>query len=566
MSDVEEAELDGVSVDVEPSGAAFIGFENLVVGEDEYELNTVAGIDDEVFAIFVVGVEESDECDIGGEGVDEGFLTPLMFIGPEKIEWSDFDFESDDEGFRQLEERYGDETVVCQYYIALTEAAYVLTLGDGLTSFTANGQDFKVSLLGDYYDYYYYGYDYYGYDYYGYDYYGYGYYYYGYDDDYQFYYYEEESSAPPLETWADREAMEASATYQYLINTAEYEPREIIQDMDGEVWDWRSIEAYPNDLIYLQMTGVDEDGECEMIDLWNYEGQLDMVRLFGNIGPAEQDGEFYCAILLFIDPEYAEDGQVFYGTLTDNYSAWLDAEFSIGFAVIETESDSIADADTFQEAYNAALGIFHRLQHHQMIMMEDWFDMNLASTTIWVEAGEEFGIIFFTNSYGAFTATLVTSDDEDTPLLVSTADYYVPDDENGEFFQFNAWSVDRYTEMYEASVTYTFEYDDEDESDYEFTVYIERQESESEAWEITAVEDLLETYEDLCSTCGFVKEVEFLMDGDETYAWAREGDEIGFIFFSERSDLDIAFEFDEDNTLLYATGTFADAIRYQVPG
>ena len=100
MSDVEEAELDGVSVDVEPSGAAFIGFENLVVGEDEYELNTVAGIDDEFFVIFVVGVEESDECDIGGEGVDEGFLTPLMFIGPEKIEWSDFDFESDDDGFR----------------------------------------------------------------------------------------------------------------------------------------------------------------------------------------------------------------------------------------------------------------------------------------------------------------------------------------------------------------------------------------------------------------------------------------------------------------------------------
>ena len=198
--------------------------------------------------------------------------------------------------------------------------------------------------------------------------------------------------------------------------------------------------------------------------------------------------------------------------------------------------------------------------------MEDWFEMNLASTTIWVEAGEEFGVFFTTYSYGAFTVTYETSDDEDTPLLIETADYYVEDPDNDEYFQFNAWSVDRYTEIYEATVNYYFEYDDVDRSDYDFTVYIERQESESEAWEITSVEDLIATFEDLCATCGFVNQVEFMQDGDSTYAWAREGDEIGFIFFSERSDIDIAFEFDEDNTLLYSTGTTADAVRYQVEG
>lgn len=46
-----------------------------------------------------------------------------------------------------------------------------------------------------------------------------------------------------------------------------------------------------------------------------------------------------------------------------------------------------------------------------MIYMEEYFEMGLESTTIWVEAGEEFGVVFITEEYGHFTATLETNDD-----------------------------------------------------------------------------------------------------------------------------------------------------------
>lgn len=131
-----------------------------------------------------------------------------------------------------------------------------------------------------------------------------------------------------------------------------------------------------------------------------------------------------------------------------------------------------------------------------MIYMEEYFEMGLESTTIWVEAGEEFGIVFITEEYGHFSATLEMNDDHG--LLVQTANYYLQDEENGEFIQFNAWEVDRYTEAYEASADYIFSYNHDEihRRDDEFTVYIERQESESEAWEITTIEDLMDIYID----------------------------------------------------------------------
>lgn len=42
---------------------------------------------------------------------------------------------------------------------------------------------------------------------------------------------------------------------------------------------------------------------------------------------------------------------------------------------------------------------------------------------------------------------------------------------------------------------------------------------------------------------------------------AREGEDIAFLFQTERSDLDIAIEFDDDNYLIYPTGTYGDSIQ-----
>jgi hypothetical protein len=188
--------------------------------------------------------------------------------------------------------RYGDGGWTCSYVIYFTESAYVLTLGDGLTSITANGQDFVVDIFGgddssyysgysygysgysygySGYSYGYSGYDYSGYDYSGYDYSGYdysgydysGYYSYGYSYNYRSYYYSGSGSGSEQVTaWENRAAMEASDLYRYLTGTAELELTEVIHDMEGEVWDYVEINTFPNDFIYFQMTGVDEDGEC----------------------------------------------------------------------------------------------------------------------------------------------------------------------------------------------------------------------------------------------------------------------------------------------------------------
>lgn len=144
-------------------------------------------------------------------------------------------------------------------------------------------------------------------------------------------------------------------------------------------------------------------------------------------------------------------------------------------------------------------------------------------------------------------------------MLVETANYYLADEEGNEYVQFNAWEVDRYTEAFEASVAYTFNYNDAERDDEEFTVYIERQESESEAWEITTIEDLMDTFVDV--PISLYKNVMFMEDGMTETVIAREGEEIAFLFQTERSDLDIAVEFDEENRLIYSTGTFGDSIQ-----
>jgi len=71
------------------------------------------------------------------------------------------------------------------------------------------------------------------------------------------------------------------------------------------------------------------------------------------------------------------------------------------------------------------MNVFYRLDHHQMIFMEEWFDMGLTQFTIWVEAGEEFGVVFITEEFGAFTVEQETVDKNG--LLVQSADYLVAD-------------------------------------------------------------------------------------------------------------------------------------------
>lgn len=125
--------------------------------------------------------------------------------------------------------------------------------------------------------------------------------------------------------------------------------------------------------------------------------------------------------------------------------------------------------------------------------------------------------------------------------------------------QFNAWEVDRYTEASEAQITYTFSFIDPERDDYTFTINIERQESETEAYEITTVEEMIDVYYDVENP--FYVDVDWMEDRDVLEIMAPEGDELGLLFFSERSDLEIEVEFDDGNMLIYSTGTFANAIE-----
>ena len=69
---------------------------------------------------------------------------------------------------------------------------------------------------------------------------------------------------------------------------------------------------------------------------------------------------------------------MFWVYLTDNMGNWLDIELFLGeHEETESETDSIADASDFDEAYYNAMEVFYRLDHHQMIYMEEWFDMGL---------------------------------------------------------------------------------------------------------------------------------------------------------------------------------------------
>ena len=84
-------------------------------------------------------------------------------------------------------------------------------------------------------------------------------------------------------------------------------------------------------------------------------------------------------------------------------------------------------------------------------------------------------------------------------MLIETANYYIEDPDNSleTYVQFNAWEVDRYTEATEASVEYSFYFEDSDVSDEEFTINLAREESESEDWQITTIEELIDVYYDL---------------------------------------------------------------------
>lgn len=128
----------------------------------------------------------------------------------------------------------------------------------------------------------------------------------------------------------------------------------------------------------------------------------------------------------------AEDGDRIYGYLTDEWYTGLDVELRIGseFAP-EVVVDEIAEYSDFEDQYQAAMEVFYRLRHHQMIYMEEWFEMGLQSITIWVEAGEEFGVVFITDQYGAFEPDYDTTDSGD--LLVETANYYLADDEGNSY-------------------------------------------------------------------------------------------------------------------------------------
>lgn len=94
--------------------------------------------------------------------------------------------------------------------------------------------------------------------------------------------------------------------------------------------------------------------------------------------------------------------------LTDYLGNWLDVTMIVGEALDDEYYeyyDSIEEASDFEEAYNAAMEVFYRLDHHQMIYMEEWFDMGIEQFTVWSTAGEEFGVVFITegdSSFGSF--------------------------------------------------------------------------------------------------------------------------------------------------------------------
>lgn len=118
--------------------------------------------------------------------------------------------------------------------------------------------------------------------------------------------------------------------------------------------------------------------------------------------------------------------------------------------------------------------------------------------------------------------------------------------------------MDRYTDSNSASVQYDFVFDDEDRDDVTFTINIEREQVETEQWELHSIEELIDTYYNL-DWPNYVG-VDWMQDGDTSYVYAQEGSEFGYLFFSERDDLEIDFEFDEDNRILYSTGDFANAV------
>jgi hypothetical protein len=298
-----------------------------------------------------------------------------------------------------------------------------------------------------------------------------------YYDWYDYYedYFDWEEAVESAEQWVDFAALEEAF--------AELFPDESFDDlrteewsMDGEYYILVDIETPAGVGMYVQQNGVYSDGECMVFSENIYDGS---VTILGYTGPAENEdtGEHYCGVLFTISEE-VRDGDYLWLYLTDNSGTWLDIQLIIGEEVEEEEStDSIADASDFDDAYYAAMDVFYRLDHHQMIYMEEWFEMGLQQISMWVEAGEEFGVVFITDVYGAFEPTVELTDD--SAMLIESANYYLADTEYDSYVQFNAWEVDRYTEGTEASAAYSFVFDDEDKSDEEFTVNIERLVEES---------------------------------------------------------------------------------------
>lgn len=329
--------------DISTYGFAFIGFSD--VGSDyesdyEYELNFVLATSHDASVVVVFGVGENDECTISGEAIEDGYFQPFIIIGPDYYgDMDNLPFELQDNMDPEFLNTYSQGGMTCSFVLMPTMEAYYLTFGSGETTIVANGQEFDV-LVVEYLE--------------------------G-DDEY----WEEEwseESVPELELWDDRSDMEDSDIFGYLTG-AGLALNEQIFDMTGEYQYYRFeiIETYPGDLMYVQMNGVDPDSSC-YIEYYGGDG-AHIIQLFGLTGPAQVSGseQYYCGALLFVDPAEAQDGHRIWGYLaTDDWMSLLEAEIRIGteFAPEESDTDAIAEASDFEDAYQAAMQVFYRLNHH----------------------------------------------------------------------------------------------------------------------------------------------------------------------------------------------------------
>lgn len=131
-------------------------------------------------------------------------------------------------------------------------------------------------------------------------------------------------------------------------------------------------------------------------------------------------------------------------------------------------------------------------------------------------------------------------------------------DQSATYNQVTAFQVARNLDAYETEITYEFVF--EDETTFEFTILFVRAAYATNEYQITGIEDLIDTYYGLDHQ--FYISLDWLDDRGETMHIMAEGrEEFGFLFYSERSDVQIESSLADGTSLIYETGDYAEAVE-----